>query len=127
MGRQLKINHPTGYRPSDPPTLPLRAPPEILQQYRVATLSSSSSRPAVMPTIVTASERRAERKQRELFVGNLVAGSVRLLVDAYMWLMAAFAGWVRGMDAVLLCSAAPRARPLPRPHLALTSTYVTLM
>ena len=79
-GRQLKINHPTGYRPSDPPTMPLRAPPEILQQYRVATLSSPSSRPAVvMPTIVTEAERRADRKQRELFVGNLVAGSVRLL------------------------------------------------
>jgi len=76
-GRQLKINHPTGYRPSDPPTMPLRAPPEILQQYRVATLSSPSSRPAVvMPTIITEAERRADRKQRELFVGNLVAGSV---------------------------------------------------
>ena len=88
VGRQLKINHPTGYRPSDPPTLPLRAPPEILQQYRVATLSSSSSRPAVVPTMVTASERRAERKQRELFVGNLVAGSVRLLAPLLGLLLA---------------------------------------
>ena len=74
-GRQLKINHPTGHRAPDPPTVPLRAPLEILQQYRVATRSGASDRP--MPTIVTESERRADRKQRELFVGNLAAGNVR--------------------------------------------------
>ena len=88
-GRQLKINHPTGHRAPDPPTVPLRAPLEILQQYRVATRSGASDRPMPtivteserradrMPTIVTESERRADRKQRELFVGNLAAGSVR--------------------------------------------------
>ena len=82
-GRRLKINYPThfkgikmAHRPLAPPTMPLRAPPELLEQYRVATRSSSSTRP--MPTIVTGGERKADRKQRELFVGNLVAGSVRL-------------------------------------------------
>ena len=47
------------------------------------------------------------------------------LVDAYMWLMAAFAGWLRGMNAVLLrCSCAQLPLELGHP-LALTSTYVT--
>ena len=87
-GRQLKINHPTGYRPSDPrasgtappPSVPLRAPPEILQQYRVPTLSSSRlpERPSVLTEQQRRAERQAERKQRELFVGNLASGSVRL-------------------------------------------------
>ena len=84
-GRQLKINHPTGYRPSDPrapgtappPSAPLRAPAEILQQYRVPTLSSSSRLPS-LPERPSREERQAERKQRELFVGNLASGSVRL-------------------------------------------------
>ena len=87
-GRQLKINHPTGYRPSDPrasgtappPSTPLRAPAEILQQYRVPTLSSSRlpERPSVLTEQQRRAERQAERKQRELFVGNLASGSVRL-------------------------------------------------
>ena len=87
-GRQLKINFPTGYRPSDPrasgtappPSVPLRAPPEILQQYRVPTLSSSRlpERPSVLTEQQRRAERQAERKQRELFVGNLASGSVRL-------------------------------------------------
>ena len=87
-GRQLKINHPTGYRPSDPrasgtapsPSAPLRAPAEILQQYRVPTLSSSRlpERPSVLTEQQRRAERQAERKQRELFVGNLASGSVRL-------------------------------------------------
>ena len=87
-GRQLKINHPTGYRPSDPrapgtapsPSAPLRAPAQILQQYRVPTLSSSRlpERPSVLTEQQRRAERQAERKQRELFVGNLASGSVRL-------------------------------------------------
>ena len=88
-GRQLKINHPTGYRPSDtrasgtasPPSVPLRAPPPILQEYRVPTPSSSSCLPERQSALTERqrrAERQAERKQRELFVGNLAAGSVRL-------------------------------------------------
>ena len=102
-GRQLKINFPTGYRPSDPrasgtappPSVPLRAPPEILQQYRVPTLSSSSRLPerqSVLTERQRRAERAAERKQRELFVGNLAAGVVRLP------------------------SASPRRSPSPRPR-----------
>ena len=102
-GRQLKINHPTGYRPSDPrasatappPSVPLRAPTEILQQYRVPTLSSSSRLPerqSVLTERQRRAERAAERKQRELFVGNLAAGVVRLP------------------------SASPRRSPSPRPR-----------
>ena len=113
-GRQLKINHPTGYRPSDPhasgtappPSVPLRAPPEILQQYRVPTLSSSSrlpERPSVLTEQQRRAERQAERKQRELFVGNLASGSVRLPYASPR---------PRGSCATRLL----RAAPVPRDH-----------
>jgi len=72
-GRQLKINHPTGHRCPDPPTAPLRAPIALLQKYRVA-VSRTGDLP--MPTLLTESDRRADRKQRELFVGNLAMGVV---------------------------------------------------
>ena len=71
-GRQLKINHPTGHRQPDSAAVPLRAPAALLQKYRVAVSNPGMK----MPTLLTDSDRRADRKQRELFVGNLVIGSV---------------------------------------------------
>ena len=78
-----RLHRPSGPRASGTaplPSVPLRAPQEILQQYRVPTLSSSRlpERPSVLTEQQRRAERQAERKQRELFVGNLASGSVRL-------------------------------------------------
>ena len=80
-GRQLKINFPTGYRPSDPrasgtappPSVPLRAPPEILQQYRVPTLSSS--RLPERPSVLTEQQQRKSAAEDQAALVKVSSGS----------------------------------------------------